>query len=213
MRALVLASMLIIGWSSGAWAADKKAKPAIPLPPFEFRGHMIGEPIETNYLNWEYKPNENGALECFKDDFEIIHCNDPTVQTSPDYRNHKTHKTTHYRRLGDVSIEYLTYGFFDGKLALMTMEFENINYIKIREMTIGKFGEPKREKIEKTQNTMGASFDNLTSEWDFREGVLSLRQRANRIDTGMLKFTSTEADAEITKRMKQKNQEKGRSSM
>jgi hypothetical protein len=84
-------------------------------------------------------------------------------------------------------------------------------YSQIREMLVGKYGKPTREKASTIQNRVGASFDNITTEWDFQEGTLELNKRYGQIDTSWLTFINPAVELKIDATRKAINQQKGKS--
>jgi hypothetical protein len=124
------------------------------LSPFEFRGHRVGEPVEKNFPYWVKGYRSFDLPYCSKHDGGIVSCADPA------------------KTIGDVHIGSLLYFFFDQKLYSIGMSFSTNTHSKVRTMLIGKYGLPNAERNEPVQNTMGAVFDNLISEWYFLEGTL-----------------------------------------
>jgi hypothetical protein len=57
---------------------------------------------------------------------------------------------------------------------------------------------------------MGATFDNLISEWQFQEGTLVLKMRSGKVDTGVLIFDNPAAEREAGSRAARKQQEQGK---
>jgi hypothetical protein len=194
LSAILATSMLLAGPQVRAYADA--------LPAFEFRGHRIGEDIETNFPYWAQGFRGLDSPYCSKKENGTVECDDPTVLRQGKYGSEKF--------VGDVPINGLTYEFFTGKLYSVTMFFYTAYYSKLHEMLVGKYGEPSSERVEPIQNMAGASFENIISEWKFREGVLKLQMRFGQINTGMLNFFNPGVSHEIYARDSKRQQSEGR---
>jgi hypothetical protein len=88
--------------------------------------------------------------------------------------------------VGGVSVD-LTYGFLNGKLNGLTMVFDGTFHQKIREMLIGKYGQPY--EYTTTIYTSTNQYHNTVSHWNFREGFLGLTEVLLPLShTGVLNF-------------------------
>jgi len=116
------------------------------------------------------------------------------------------------KTVGDIYIHSLLYFFFDQRLYSIGMSFATNAHSKIRAMLIGKYGVPNAERNEPVQNTMGAVFDNVVSEWHFLEGTLVLKMRSGKIDTSFLTFNNPAVEVEAGLRAMRKQQEQGKKS-
>jgi hypothetical protein len=170
------------------------ASPApIKMPPtFEFRGHRIGEPVEKNFPYWAKGFRSLDLPYCSKHDGGIVSCADSA------------------KTVGDVYIGSLLYFFFDQKLYSIGMSFAANAHAKVRTMLIGKYGFPNAERNDPVQNTMGAVFDNLVSEWNFAEGTLVLKMRSGKVDTSFLTFNNPLIERAAGLRTILKQQEQGK---
>jgi hypothetical protein len=90
------------------------------------------------------------------------------------------------------------------------MVFRANFFPKLREMLIGRYGNPTAEKVEQVQNRMGATFDNPVSEWQFREGTLLLERRYTDVNTGVLRFINPVVQSETQIRDQQKARMQGK---
>lgn len=170
-------------------------------PEFEFRGHKIGEHISVKFPRW----NMGGKDSCSNFfDKDIFLCDDKTTEV-------KTKSGIKYNKVGDVEISGISYMFFDEKLFGFDMSFRSDDFINIRSMLVGKYGTPSRENSDSIKSMAGASFDNIITEWDFKEGVLRLVMRHNKIDKASLSFKNPEALSLIGRRKGAQNQAKGKS--
>jgi hypothetical protein len=104
----------------------------------------------------------------------------------------------------------LTYSFFDGRLYSVGMGFGIKFYPEIRDMLAGKYGKPTREKAQNVQNRAGANFENVVSEWDFREGTLKLNMRFGKIDTSWLLFDNPSIERQIQARKAAIGEQRGK---
>jgi hypothetical protein len=163
-------------------------------PSFEFRGHRIGELVEKDFPYWSKGFRSLDLPYCSKHDGGIVSCADST------------------KTIGDIYIHSLLYFFFDQKLYSIGMSFSTNAHSKIHAMLIGKYGLPNAERNEPVQNTMGAVFDNVVSEWHFSEGALVLKMRAGKIDTSFLTFNNPAVEREAGLRATRKQQEQGKKS-
>ena len=92
----------------------------------------------------------------------------------------------------------------------MAMIVKSVFHDKIREMLIGKYGKPALTKNDTTQNQAGATFDDVITAWQFREGMLILRKRFARVDTSYLSFENSAVNAQINVQDAQKQQAAGK---
>lgn len=211
MRKIVAVSAALFCWIvAPALSQDKSKVTDVPAPQasnkndgkpeFEFRGHKIGEEISFKSPRWNKSGNDRCYSLAVK---EILLCDDKAAET-------KSSGIT-YRKVGDVYITHLTYMFFDNKLFSLNMSFGSDDFLNIRAMLTGKYGDPSREKRDVIKNMAGASFDKIITEWDFKEGVLRLTMRDGKIDTSWLKFENPEALSLIGQRIGAANEAKGKS--
>jgi|AGTN01.1.fsa_nt_gi hypothetical protein len=201
MRINLFISMLLIVSMMGAdaFAQSSSSKPKSVHPEFEFRGRRIGDDINKAFPKGDsrnYCNEQNSGI-------GIVSCNDPDVE-----RNAYGYSSKY---VGDVKIILLTYKFFDGALFSLDMGLGTGDFSNIRGMLIGKYGNPDREKMERVQNRLGAGFDNLVSEWEFKEGTLRLMMRFPDIETSWLEFDNPTVSQAIAERKKSLNMEKGKS--
>lgn len=131
-------------------------------------------------------------------------CNDVTTEV-------KTKSGIKYNKVGDVEISGISYMFFGERLFGFDMSFRSDDFINIRSMLVGKYGSPSRENGDSIKNMAGASFDNITTEWDFKEGVLRLVMRHNKIDKASLSFKNPEVLSLIGRHKGAQNEAKGKS--
>jgi hypothetical protein len=195
MRRLFLsattATILVIG-PSASHADDA-------LPAFAFRGHQIGESIDANFPYWAQgyrgldRKSSHSLPYCDKADNGTVTCTDMTVDN-----------------VGGAEIIAFNYKFFNGKLFSATMSFYTAYYSEVRGLLGGKYGNPTAERSEPVQNLAGATFDNIVTEWKFREGVLKLQMRFGEINTGILIFENPTVDHEVYTRDIQRLQEQGK---
>jgi hypothetical protein len=198
-----------VAWAPHAFAqiADPNQSAATPPPAkaaFEFRSHRIGDFLDSSYPRWRGKKlyNKPGcAVE--SEGVGVVSCED--AESFSKYERY------HVRFIGDVAIMLLSYKFFEGKLYSLDMAFHVNWYSKIREMLAGKYGEPTRETASTIQNRAGASFENITTEWDFREGTLKLNKRYGQVDTSWLTFENPAVEEKIQAMRGAINKQKGKS--
>jgi hypothetical protein len=69
---------------------------------------------------------------------------------------------------------------------------------------------PVRDKASNIQNRAGANFENITSEWDFREGTLKLNMRYGTIDMSWLTFENPAVEQSIQVRRGAIGEQKGK---
>jgi hypothetical protein len=214
-RGGTLTGLAAIAWALPASAQDSQAQSKPPAksvpakPTFEFRSHRIGQVLDTRYPDWRQGKKHlfRPGCEVDRDEVGVISCEDAE---SFEYEGSGFMATS--RRVVDgVPIMLLSYKFFDGKLYSLDMGFAVNEYGQIREMLVGKYGKPTREKASTIQNRAGASFDNIATEWDFREGTLRLNMRYGRIDTSWVKFENPIVEKQIKARRGAIGQQKGKS--
>jgi hypothetical protein len=143
--------------------------------------------------NSEYNRNDRGGSLGLKSSGERIGCGDYA-----------------YSLANQLSrLQGLSYRFFESKLYSLWMFVDVRHYSQIWEMLVGKYGKPTREKASTVENRAGASFDDIITEWDFREGTLKLRYV--QIDSSWLTFKNPTVEKQIRERRAAIDQEKGKS--
>ena len=152
------------------------------LPKFEFQGHTVGEALG---------PSNRGTV-CVKQPPMITAC------------------AQRLSKVGDVPVTGFDLRFADDKLYEVMMSFGRKDYPAIREMLVGKYGEPAGETVEKVQTRIGASFDDHRVSWRFAEGDLKLVERAGELETSAILFTDAAARKRIEDAIAAAAQEKGR---
>jgi hypothetical protein len=160
----------------------------VPLPSFEFRGHKIGDVVPA-----DCKVNTLSQKTI---------CTDKTSIVGPSPFN---------KLIGDVPIQVFDYDYYNGLLYDFIMSFHTNFSTKIRDMLIGKYGQPTNESLGKLQTVSGAEFDDITSEWKFVEGTLTLDSRRADINTGWLVFTNQTVNDQIKADQAAKDGAKGKS--
>ncbi len=160
--------------------------PAPPLPAFEFRGHSIGEDINTNFPYWRegYRGIDKDSCEG-GDEHGVYECDDPTIIKVLDFQMLSGIKE---KVVGDVIVIWLRYSFYDGKLYGLNMAFSAMRWGDMRTMLVGKYGEPSSDVMHSVQNALGATFENFVTTWKFRDGVLKLTERYPDMETSYLEF-------------------------
>jgi hypothetical protein len=197
-----------VAWAPHAFAqiADPNQSAATPPPAkaaFEFRSHRIGDLLDSSYPRWRGKKlfNKPGC-EVESDGVGVVSCED--AESFSKYERY------HVRYIGGVPVMLLSYKFFEGKLYSLDMAFHVNLYSTIREMLAGKYGEPTRQRASTIQNRAGASFENITTEWDFREGALKLDMRYGQVDTSWLTFENPAVEKQIEAMRGTINKQKGK---
>lgn len=171
----------------GLWAAASAALPA-GLPAFEFRGHKLGEAIDPIFTEGQTERQCRRAS-----GGETLNCLDLQVSS-----------------VGDVPVEGIMYSYYQGRLYSVLMPFKNSSYPVLRQMLIGKYGQPTKESIETLQNGAGATIANDTAAWAFAEGALRIQSRTNRIDRGSLEFVNTAVNQQLAATLAAEAQAKGK---
>lgn len=185
--ALIMAAALL---ALPALAQEKppKSDPK-SLPAFEFRGHVIGEPIEKHFPYWaeDFRTRVRNRLPgCIKDRAPgTAVCNDLTAQKDPTI-------FASDMSVGGVSVEQLRYTFLDGKLHGVEMSFGFDATQAIHEMLVAKYGKPASEKI----GLLGS----IETRWAFREGNLLLTMNPGPRFASSLAFENPKADPIIAER-------------
>ena len=190
-----------------AWSLAASAQGS---PTFEFRSHRIGEVLDPSIPKWEgcsglcpdvlrkwQQGNKifGSCKDASDSDVGIVKCDD--VEATSKYA------------VGGVPIQGLSYRFFESKLYSLWMFVDVRHYSQIREMLVGNYGKPTREKASTVENRAGASFDDIITEWDFREGTLKLRYV--QIDSSWLTFKNPTVEKQIRERRAAIDQQKGKS--
>lgn len=198
----IFSSVLFVSLTQ-AEAQQDKSKSAKP-PAFQFRGASIGEPIETRFPYWAQGFRGLNLPYCSQASkvANYYSCEDPTIET-------KTGTFTE-KKVGDVPVLWLKDFFLDGKLVSIDMIFKNRNFAEIKTMLEGRYGAASNARVEKVQNRAGATFDNIITEWKFKEGTLRLTMRYGNIDTSYLEFDNPVAKQAIALSEKAVIGEKGR---
>jgi hypothetical protein len=169
-RSLFVGGAVAVSVGSVPAVEASEAELSERLPSFEFLGHRIGDsiheifpaPAEDGSKGRPYCMNVAGRAFCYGDP-KIWFGSGCTV--------------------GGVSVK-LTYGLLNGKLATLTMIFDSESYQTLREMLIGKYGQPTYENFDFTFR--GVHYQgNRFSHWLFREGLLVLTEVPK---TGVLHF-------------------------
>src|SRR5262249_25121635 len=147
----------------------------------------IGDGLTAKYPNWaKGRPNvlKGPGCDLYERSEAIITCDDTASFT--------TTQGLTYQRVGDVAVSSLRYKFYEGKLYTIEMRFHPNVHGNIRQMLIGKYGQPTNEAAQSIQNRLGATFENVVTDWTFNEGTLKLYKFDDRIDVGSLTFETPE---------------------
>lgn len=166
---------------AGIWAVASVAM-AAEAPAFEFRGHKIGEPIEVSFSNPKRQCTAAGVLVC---------------------QDMKTGK------IGDTEVA-LAYTYYEGRLFGVGMTFPETNFVGIRDMLTGRYGEPATAVTEEMQTPLGAKYASAKITWRFAEGDLVLDQRFGSINKSGLVFSDAAATARLEAANKASRQAAGR---
>jgi hypothetical protein len=208
-----LVTLALLGTVPGATTSHTQpSAPKAPgaKPAFEFRSHRIGDRIEGKYPNWQ-----QGKPELFKPGCDtkesgigVISCDDR--ESYEMLRPSMFGPEIGIQKIGDIPIMQLSYSFFEGRLYSVDMAFGIKFYPEIRDMLIGKYGKPARVQTQNIQNRAGATFENVMSEWEFREGTLKLNMRFAKIDTSWLTFENPSVERQIQARKAAVGAERGK---
>jgi len=200
IRQMLLAG-LFLGIAGAASAQTPTRAPE--LPSFEFRGHRIGDDALALFPYLE-DPQKLG-LEPY--------C---TPEGVPGYAScwDRESYTNFYgvvgQRLGDVPFGFLKYLVYERRIVGVTAMAHINLYPKLRGMLIGKYGEPAAEHVATVQSRAGATFDNMETEWRFKEGTLRLQQRGWDVDHCLLAFENPAVRAKLDEVQKAADGTKGR---
>lgn len=177
-------------------------------PSFEFRSHRIGDDLDSQFPEWRAKKEIfKPGCEQSGNQTDIIACDDPTIFEAQGWGLTATSRQV----VGGVEVMSLKYKFFNGKLFSLDMALNFRQYSQIHDMLVGKYGKPTRIKAGTLQNRMGASFDNLTSEWDFKEGTLKFDMRFASVEMSWLTFENPAVLAQMRSGREAISQQKGKS--
>jgi hypothetical protein len=147
------------------------------LPAFEFRGHHIGERIQEKFPYWSlgHQDREPYCSTDFPDN--TIKCfSDPALVRDDKY-------------LGVVKINQLTCEFVNKRLQRIDLDFDSASDQEIREMLIRKYDRPSIE-YTKPSYTMVNQYEDVISEWRFKEGVLifTLITQSRKVEAALMEF-------------------------
>lgn len=201
IRTTVMVALLV---SSAVGAQEVEGKPA-----FEFRGHRIGDDAHVRFPYLERGKQQEPMPSCYSQAYSgapgHYYCEDPELEVVDlDF--------TQYARkeIGGLPFQRLEYEILDGQLVGVGMTVASHDYLKLRSMLIGKYGEPDSETTETVSNRMGAEFSNVVSVWEFAEGDLVLKQRDGRLSQSGFRFVNPAAGAAIIKRIEERGQDAGK---
>lgn len=155
------------------------------LPSFEFRGHVIGEDAAAafpDYQKADIQPDCIAGL--LPTEYS---CTDGTLEGAGADK-----------KLGSIKVNNLSWKIFDGKVVGFEIGFHSAYYPDLKNMLIGKYGEPQRTALS---DFAGLDFPNAIDEWDFKQGNLKLKMYSanRRIQYGSLRFTSPDVVAKMEK--------------
>jgi hypothetical protein len=159
VRALVVGGMCP-AWVGGLFMREAAAaEQSERLPNFEFLGHRIGDSQEKFSHVFADGSWTNREPDC-------------SSGTSACHGNQKVWSRSGYA-VGGIPVD-LTYGFENGKLVGAAMAFDSESHRELREMLIGKYGEPFEYGMTvQFHYLLGSGSDPTTfSHWMFREGSL-----------------------------------------
>lgn len=162
---------------------------ALQTQPFEFRGHRVGDPQGDSFRGC-LMAGRTGSCE----DKDTPDAKYGTIET-----------------VGGVYIRYLRYEFFDDQLYGVRMGFEPGSYLAFREMLVGKYGEPDRERDIPMQNGFGGRVTQSEASWAFPEGTLYLRLHFPSQGDGLLIFKANDLGAAYDRYEAERRREAGAS--
>lgn len=167
----VLATLALVGVTAEA-ALPKRSAPVKrasvaqkEFPPFEMRGHRIGDPKprEEKYFNqWGYEVPPPIKREKFGD-VEIF---------------------------GGLQLEHDETGL-TGLMGLFNSYYAE----NLRTMFIAKYGPPTSTKETIARNGFGREAPNKITEWRFKEGTLTLYEVGSTLENGFFVFRNPAAEA------------------
>ena len=148
--------------------------------PLSFKGFELGAPQDT-FLSAFPRPNNcKGAA--------------PSSQLcvwlpASDCRDERS-QCFQQINYGGVVPNGLLVDFVEGRLASVRLYFRSSEFRKLKDALVLRFGAPADSKTEVVQNRMGATFNNDRLLWLRQETLLSIRERAGKVDEGVVMLTS-----------------------
>ncbi len=174
MRKSMIAAVIgiaLIGVSADA-APSKRSTPAKrppvaqkEYPPFEMRGHRIGDPKppkEKHFNQWGY-------------------------EITPPVRDDKFGNVDIF---GGLQLEYDETGL-TGLIGMFNSYYAE----NLRTMFIARYGAPASTKETVARNGFSHEAPNKVTEWRFKEGTLTLYEVGNTLDRGFFVFRNPAAEA------------------
>lgn len=102
-------------------------------------------------------------------------------------------ETTYNEFLGEVRTKVISYVYEEDKLFAIAVLFNTSDFDQMREMLIGRYGEPNKSETGSIQTRAGVDYPTRTVSWLFSDGLLQLSERATRIDVAALNFIDVNA--------------------
>lgn len=139
---------------------------AAPPPATDFKGHVLGAPVDVEQLKEAWHP-----LRCFENFERITTCDG-------------------YTSIADAEASVRAVIRADGTLGKITLLLKASEFPAVRTALRSKFGTPTKVERSTVRNTAGAPFPDEVHTWVRADGVVMAAWRAGAVDTASVLFVS-----------------------
>jgi hypothetical protein len=99
--------------------------------------------------------------------------------------------------IAGAPVIFILVSLYDRKVASINVKFPERSFDQVAAALVEKYGKPRSDETNATQNRAGATFVNRELVWD---GEIRLQQRAGRIDESLFVMRTADSLAEFQRR-------------
>jgi len=115
----------------------------------------------------------------------------------------------HKESIAGVGAQAVVLGFYDGRLTLISVYFQEYDFKTVLSALEKKYGRPDHEGRSVVYDSVGARFENYLAMWNRGDLIIEADQRAGHIDRSAVRYHLPDIDKNFNERRRERDKARG----